>query len=484
MTGQMGRKHLVFLIICEIAAGAVVCLLFFMFSGVETRKVIVFVGGLILVPIVIFRPLEGFLLFLVGLPFLKANIHLTPHFDLGAIDIFVLICVIPFLLRPLFGGKTTFSKDRIIIFSCAVYVGTLILSSLLHFKWGDVEIPELLVYFVKNRVVYVALFFITIALVRNRSDAEKCYLMIALSGIVLAIYAFIEVRLLGKSFDIYDVVQGAQAGRLVARSYSHSNVVAMHFVMTIPLLFFLFLRHPLAKFKALGYFGTVVCLVGLFLTFARSAWIAALLPVAVLGFRRRGTFVRFMILSFAIFFLLAMLTQRMFDLSFIDLVAARFGELQTSKFSERPEIWSNTLTLIVNHPLWGVGLGNFKTAYWLETAATYARQHAHNVFLFLAAETGLISTIAFMALFSRVFYLAYAVRKRVEKKDVSFIYCGLLCALAGMFLMLLVENIFFSRISASLFFVELGLMVSVVNISFGSDDASQIAVVKQLKSRN
>lgn len=132
MTGQIGRKHLVLLIICEIAAGAVVCLLFFMFSGVETRKVIVFVGGLILVPIVIFRPLEGFLLFLVGLPFLKANIHLTPYFDLGAIDIFVLICAIPFLLRPLFGSKTTFIKDRVIIFSSAVYVGSLILGVLME----------------------------------------------------------------------------------------------------------------------------------------------------------------------------------------------------------------------------------------------------------------------------------------------------------------------------------------------------------------
>jgi putative inorganic carbon (hco3(-)) transporter len=63
----------------------------------------------------------------------------------------------------------------------------------------------------------------------------------------------------------------------------------------------------------------------------------------------------------------------------------------------RISYWKDTLAMIQNHPLAGVGLGNFNLVH---------SRYAHNSFLQLWAETGILGIISFLWLLFLVFYSA------------------------------------------------------------------------------
>ncbi|HXV27153.1 MAG TPA: O-antigen ligase family protein [Candidatus Paceibacterota bacterium] len=77
-----------------------------------------------------------------------------------------------------------------------------------------------------------------------------------------------------------------------------------------------------------------------------------------------------------------------------------FGETSNSA---RLEIWGASLRSIGNNPLLGVGIGNFPTVLGQNVILAKAGSTAHNIWLHVAAETGLISLIAFVLLWAVLF---------------------------------------------------------------------------------
>jgi O-antigen ligase len=76
--------------------------------------------------------------------------------------------------------------------------------------------------------------------------------------------------------------------------------------------------------------------------------------------------------------------------------------------------WRNTLVMIRDHPLTGVGIGNFRIVYPLysrsfawDTVTGYTKRarKAHNDYLQLAAECGIPALVLFLILLVRQFYL-------------------------------------------------------------------------------
>jgi O-antigen ligase len=74
----------------------------------------------------------------------------------------------------------------------------------------------------------------------------------------------------------------------------------------------------------------------------------------------------------------------------------------------RLEFYRNTIAIIADHPLAGVGTGGFPSAYAEKVNGTgrVATQNPHNEFLLITAELGLAGLIALLWLFSRQWRLA------------------------------------------------------------------------------
>lgn len=151
------------------------------------------------------------------------------------------------------------------------------------------------------------------------------------------------------------------------------------------------------------------CMAGLFsllLSFSRGAWISLLAGVAVIlfgGWRARGLGSR----SFRRFSFIA-LSAAMAGALFTSSIAARLAEVHLGMdvIVDRMQLNRVAINMIGAHPLLGVGINTFvDTMKQYDTTGVtyYFPQPVHNVFLLVAAETGLVGLGLFLLLIFKAF---------------------------------------------------------------------------------
>jgi O-antigen ligase len=152
----------------------------------------------------------------------------------------------------------------------------------------------------------------------------------------------------------------------------------------------------------------------------------------------------------------------------LDPVIEKFSEA-TKEVPNRTSIWKDSLNLITDFPLFGSGLGNFNLAYTLykkEAAGPYVYDHAHNDYIELIVETGILGfALVMYGLISFFIPAIRAVRDFNPKKDPLRFYL-LLGSLSGMFGMMahaITEFVFQIPSNAYYFTFILGLSVSMTD---------------------
>ncbi|MGZ4022519.1 MAG: O-antigen ligase family protein [Flavisolibacter sp.] len=109
----------------------------------------------------------------------------------------------------------------------------------------------------------------------------------------------------------------------------------------------------------------------------------------------------------------------------------------SSTASERLVIWGKTLQLIDDHKILGVGPGNWKIgieAYGnkglVNEYGNYVLDHAHNIYLQIAGETGIPGLILFLAFLMLIIIAGFSALKRVEENK-KILLILMLCGLAA-----------------------------------------------------
>lgn len=164
----------------------------------------------------------------------------------------------------------------------------------------------------------------------------------------------------------------------------------------------------------------------LLLTISRAAWIAVLCGLAVLYSRRIKMSLRHFghnnSLNIVRFFLLL-------SCFFLLLVIFIFN---TQSNKGRILIWSVTVEMIRDQPVWGVGYGLYETKYlqyqrkffhchsdYYYRNATIAR-HSHNIYLQILAETGIFGLFVFLAFVLSSFTSHVLVQRNISKGRENF----------------------------------------------------------------
>jgi len=95
--------------------------------------------------------------------------------------------------------------------------------------------------------------------------------------------------------------------------------------------------------------------------------------------------------------------------------------------------WQAALGMLAASPITGVGIGNYGAAYpayalpgWEDPLG-----HAHNYYLNIAAETGLVGLGAYLALLATAFGLCWWARRRSESSFARALAMGTLGALVA-----------------------------------------------------
>lgn len=153
------------------------------------------------------------------------------------------------------------------------------------------------------------------------------------------------------------------------------------------------------------------------------------------------------------------------------LIAAQAGSFEQADI--RSLIWSTSFNIFKDHPLFGIGFGNFPIFYqrYLKVPSEIFG-HAHNDFLNVAVNAGIVGFLAFI--FMWVVFLKNILRRYKEKKE-SYSKALILGGVLSVTAFLLASQFqcyYTAAICNMILFFVLGLSESIARISSGDSQIS------------
>ncbi|MEM8862229.1 MAG: O-antigen ligase family protein [Chloroflexota bacterium] len=136
------------------------------------------------------------------------------------------------------------------------------------------------------------------------------------------------------------------------------------------------------------------------------------------------------------------------------------GDLGTISF--RQEVWRWALIAIHDFPITGTGLGSFRAVahriYPIGIPLNYDIAHAHNVFLQVALDLGLLGLIFYLGTIYIYFWMGWRIIQNGTNISVKLIVIGLMASQFGFHFYGLVDAIALGAKPSFLFWIQIGLM--------------------------
>jgi O-antigen ligase len=312
--------------------------------------------------------------------------------------------------------RRSFSRSSLPVWPIALYLLILYLSSL-----GASNLDEALTEMVKW-IEFAALLVIVPTAIPAKFVPWLVAALLAASALqgIYGLYQF--VFRIGPDWFLIQ-------GRFMRASgvFAQPNPYAAYLGLSLPVAFSLTLwgltallhqRRMAAALWTLFYLGSTLCIgVGLVASWSRGGWLGAMAGVAVvltLFDRRTGLFLGVGILTLAATALVGTINPswippaigaRLIDIpTYLGLVDVLALEVNDDNFAviERVAHWVAAIRMWEMAPWLGVGPGNYAAAYPLVALPRWNDPlgHAHNIYLSVLGETGLLGLGAFLLLWS------------------------------------------------------------------------------------
>jgi putative inorganic carbon (HCO3(-)) transporter len=305
---------------------------------------------------------------------------------------------------------------------------------------------------------YVLLYYLVINNINSREELKRLVGAVLLSALVVTGYGFYQY-LHGMDISAFEWVDGEQFPDLKMRVFStldNPNLLAGFLVVIMAVTAGLGLGSGDLRDK-LMLFGLVAALGGcLVLTYSRGAWISVFAVIAVYGvyYSRRMFWLMAIVPLFLIFAQDAVLER----------VTSIMNPTDTSS-TLRIALWESTLAMIHDNPLQGIGWGAYRLVYpeydfFVQGAGTVIF-HAHNMYLHIAAETGLPGLAAFLLFMYGHARVAMNIRNLAAEKWMRGLMLGVTAAIYGLAISGVTDYILFN-IQMSMLFWLLNALVIVV----------------------
>lgn len=231
---------------------------------------------------------------------------------------------------------------------------------------------------------------------------------------------------------------------LVNATFEHKNLLATGLVLSLPFSFVVVYKAQEKAWKALAALVMGLAIALILITQSRAAWIAlggglffAFISILITPSKRKVIFkARF--LAIGAVALCLSLGLVWFSSSQNQIANAPIKRIQalftyedtknehTETINERLSLWGNTLAMIKDKPVLGVGLGNWKIHFPKYSMAGLRSeqgaiffQRPHNDYLWIASEVGLLGLVAYLGVLLSALFFAIRVLKRSAKEDSS-----------------------------------------------------------------
>ena len=212
----------------------------------------------------------------------------------------------------------------------------------------------------------------------------------------------------------------------IAATMGHKNLLSsIHFLLLPILIYTLTIGNKI--FKTLSGLAILLIIITLFQTQTRAVLFALAIFIVSLFVLNKANLNKKYVIGFIISFLISLsfgyalmnYTNR------YDAFVSEINKTLDFTLSSRYKLYNSSLQLIIEHPIFGVGPGNWKIDVWEYglyegySGKSFA-QRPHNDFLWVFAEGGFIAGLAYILLFLILLRDSYYLHKNRKKEDGIF----------------------------------------------------------------
>jgi O-antigen ligase len=211
---------------------------------------------------------------------------------------------------------------------------------------------------------------------------------------------------------------GREQGALITvRSYSlfgNPNIYGLYLLGVLALICYLISKPPaLSKLRFWLIFLLILVLISLYFTYARFAWLIGIVFLCFWFRPKQGKW-RWL---FLLIIPLLLLTIQGFRARTATLL-----NLSDSSMWYRLRIWRGVVSAIADFWLWGAGPGSFQATYpWYQIKNTVS-VHAHQLYLQIWLENGILSLAAFLSLAAKMSLNCFADRRSTQFTFVIIVF--------------------------------------------------------------
>ena len=429
---------------------------------------VVFVVGTIALMLTLVRPQIGVLLIVVAVPFGSLGQVKVGGMNIGVTEVLVALVLLVWFMRMVVQREIRVVWPRLTL-SLLIFLGVLCLSllgapSLQHGVKEIVKWAEILALYV---------------LVANEMDETwskvLCFALLGTGALAAlqGIYQFF-FRVGPEEFVLFGRFMRAYG------TFEQPNPYAGYLGLTLPLAVGLVLAAVVPMGKRIRGWWLVwavgcgaLMLAALVMSWSRGAQIGFVAAVAVMGIAIVTRSGRGVVLgaTFAALLVYALLiggisvvppsvVQRFSDfVPYVGVGDVRGVEVTDANFAvlERMAHWQSALEMWTDHPWLGVGIGNYEPVYGQYALPLWplALGHAHNYYLNIAAESGVVGVGAYLLVWVSALLGAYQATRRA-----SGWYWGIALGVLGVLVHLSVHN-FFDNLYVHDMYLQVAILLGV-----------------------
>jgi O-antigen ligase len=233
-------------------------------------------------------------------------------------------------------------------------------------------------------------------------------------------------------------------------AFPNPNVLGVYLSALSPLVIGLALYYFKGTKKVLMLFISLLVTLGIVLTFSRGTALAFYVSILFLSILRKNKIISFSLIILLLIFFFVM-PQNIKDWA----KKINYNPIVFMLNIDRISIYKNTLNMIKHHPLIGVGVNTFSKNYLQyklpeigEDAKTGDSMYAHNHFLHMAGEIGLLGLAVFVWLLIRLFKRNFHVYKNLDSDFYQITLLSLIACLIAFLVNGLTEtSLYYSRVA-------------------------------------
>ena len=227
--------------------------------------------------------------------------------------------------------------------------------------------------------------------------------------------------------------------------------------MFLPVYVLLLIHLQEKKLKLASLIAVIVGVAAILFTGTRGAWLAVLVLLPTIVFiHSKSKFKNLSVLAAA----MALIVGLVMMTPALSGRVATITDMQMQSNSERLLMWQSAWQMFKDHPVLGIGYGQYAQAYQTQYISPLAKekhlQHAHNNFMQILAECGLVGFSAFVLML--VYFSYFALKGWSKEKNIAYLLY--LCILWGMMFHGFTEYNFETSVSSKTFWFALGLCLA------------------------